>query len=64
MHIVVADSNEPALLATESMLQHEAGTAAITVVREVAGAPSISDGEVIKPLFLGGFGARESVRYG
>ena len=64
MHLVVADADKPASLEAESMLQREAGAAAITLVREVGGAPAVSDGDVIKPLILGEFGARESVWYG
>ena len=64
VHAVVADANEPALLATESLLQCEAGAAVVTLVREIGEAPSVSDGDVIKPLILGEVGARESARYG
>ena len=58
------DANEPTSLATESVLQHEACAASIALVREVGGVQSVPDGDVIKPLFLGEFGARESVWYG
>ena len=64
MHAVVADANKPASLAAESMLQREACAAAVTLVREVGRAPSVSDGNIIMPLILGEFSARESVRYG
>ena len=63
-HVVMADANKPASLAAESMLQREACATAVTLVREVGRAPSISDGDVIKPLILGEFSARESVWYG
>ncbi len=63
-HIIVADANKPAALAVESVLQHEACAAAVLLVMEVCWAPSVSDGNIVKPLVLGEFGARESVRYG
>ena len=57
----MVDANEPTSLAAESVLQLEAGAAAITLVREVGRAPIVSCGNVIKPLILGEFGAKESV---
>ena len=60
-HVVVADANEPASLAAESVLQREAGAAAVTLVGEVGGVPTVSDGDVIKPLILGEFGARDGM---
>ena len=64
MHVIVVDVNGPASLPAESMLQREASTTAVTLVREVGRAPSVSDDDIIKPLILGEFGARESVLYG
>ena len=64
MYVVVADANKPASLAAEFVLQREACATAVTLVGEVGRAPTISDGDVVKPLILGEFGARESVRYG
>ena len=60
----MADANKPAALATESVLQHEACAAAVALVREVGWVPAVSDGDIVKTLVLGEFGARESVRYG
>ena len=64
MHVIVAYANKAASLAAESMFQHEARATAVTVVREVGRASTVSDGDIVKPLILGEFGARESVRYG
>ena len=64
VHVIVADANKPTSLEAESVLQHEACAAAVTLVREVGGAPAVSDGDIVEPLVLGEFGARESVRYG
>ena len=55
---------KPISFAAKSVLQCKAGTAAVALVREVGRALSVSDGNFIKPLILGEFGARESVRYG
>ncbi len=64
MHVVVAYANEAALLAAEAVFQRETRAAAVAVVREVGRASVISDGNIVKPLVLGEFSARESVRYG
>ena len=57
----MVDATEPTSFAAESVLQLEAGAAAVTLVREVGRAPIVSYGNVIKPLILGEFGAKESV---
>jgi hypothetical protein len=61
--IVVADANKPTSFAAESVVQREAGTTAVAEVREVSGAPTVSDGNIIEPLILGEFSATESVWY-
>ena len=60
----MVDGKEPASLAAESVLQREAGAASVTLGGVVGGVPSISDGDVVKPLVLGEFCAGESVCYG
>ena len=62
--IIVADANKPTSFAAESVVQREAGTTSVAEVREVSGTSTVSYGNVIEPLILGEFGARESVRYG
>ena len=52
-HVVMADADESTSLAAEGMLQREASAAAVVLVGEVGGTPSVSDGNVIQPLILG-----------
>ncbi len=47
MHVAVAYANKSTSLAAESMLQREAGTTTVTLVREVGGALSVSDGDTV-----------------
>lgn len=61
-YVVVANANETASLAAESMFKHEPSAASIALVWEVGGSPAVPDGNVVHPFVPGELSAGESVR--